>query len=82
MANFPDRYRHVLSLIRQTRGGKDYDAEWSKRMTGGGPVAWMIGRRVEQACERLGLNVNRKRLVTDLFTPPRKQEAAAQLSLF
>jgi DNA repair photolyase len=82
MANFPDRYRHVLSLIRQTRGGKDYDAEWGKRMTGGGPVAWMIGRRVEQACERLGLNANRRRLTTDLFTPPRKQEEAAQLSLF
>ena len=33
MANFPDRYRHVLSLIRQTRGGKDYDAEWGKRLS-------------------------------------------------
>ena len=82
MANFPDRYRHVLSLIRQTRGGKDYDAQWGKRMTGGGPVAWMIGRRVEQACERLGLNARKTRLTTDLFTPPRKQEEAAQLSLF
>jgi DNA repair photolyase len=82
MANFPDRYRHVLSLIRQTRGGKDYDAEWGKRMTGGGPVAWMIGRRVEQACERLGLNARKTRLTTELFTPPRKLEEAAQLSLF
>jgi DNA repair photolyase len=82
LRNYPDRYRHVMSLIRSMRGGKDYDAEWSKRMTGGGPVAWMIGRRVEQACERLGLNANRKRLTTDLFTPPRKQEEAAQLSLF
>jgi hypothetical protein len=42
----------------------------------------MIGRRVEQACERLGLNASRKRLTTDLFTPPREREAAAQLSLF
>ena len=25
MANFPDRYRHVFKLIRDTRGGKDYD---------------------------------------------------------
>ncbi len=38
MANFPDKYRHVMSLIRQTRGGKDYDAEWGKRMKGGGPL--------------------------------------------
>jgi DNA repair photolyase len=82
MANFPDRYRHVLSLIRQTRGGKDYDAEWGKRMRGGGPVAWMIGRRFEQACERLGLNARKNKLTTDLFAPPRKQEQDAQLNLF
>ena len=82
MANFPDRYRHVLSLIRQTRGGKDYDAQWGTRMKGGGPVAWLIGRRVEQACERLGLNTVKKRLTTELFTPPLQQEKAAQLSLF
>jgi len=82
MANFPDRYRHVMSLIKQTRGGRDYDAEWGKRMTGGGPYAWMIGRRVEQACERLGLNARRVSLTTDLFVPPRVQEKSAQLSLF
>jgi len=82
MANFPDRYRHVMSLIRQTRGGKDYDAEWGKRMTGGGPYAWMIGRRFEQACERLGLNARKVSLSTDLFVRPREQETSAQLSLF
>jgi DNA repair photolyase len=82
MANFPDRYRHVMSLIRQTRGGKDYDAEWGKRMTGGGPYAWMIGRRFEQACERLGLNARKTSLSTDLFVPPRAQQKSAQLSLF
>ena len=82
MANFPDRYRHVLSLIRQTRGGKDYDAQWTTRMKGGGPIAWLIGRRVEQACERLGLNAVKKRLTTELFTPPLQQQKAAQLSLF
>ena len=54
MANFPDRYRHVFELIRQIRGGKDYDSNWGKRMTGGGPIAWMIGRRFELACEKLG----------------------------
>ena len=82
MANFPDRYRHVLSLIRQTRGGKDYDAEWGKRMKGGGPIAWLIGRRFEQACERLGLNARKVALSTDLFAAPKEQEKSAQLSLF
>jgi DNA repair photolyase len=80
MANFPDRYRHVFKLIRETRGGKDYDAAWSKRMTGGGPYAWMIGRRFEVACERLGLNAGKARLTTEHFVPPRKP--SEQLSLF
>ena len=80
MANFPDRYRHVFKLIRETRGGKDYDSSFGKRMTGGGPVAWMIGRRFEVACARLGLNKARTRLTTEHFDPPRR--APQQLSLF
>ena len=80
MANFPDRYRHVFKLIRDTRGGKDYDSSWGKRMTGGGPVAWMIGRRFELACDKLGFNKTRIRLTTDHFDPPRP--AAEQFSLF
>jgi DNA repair photolyase len=79
MANFPDRYRRVFKLIRETRGGRDYDASFGKRMTGGGPVAWMIGRRFELACDRLGLNKTRTRLSTDQFDPPRR--GPHQLSL-
>jgi DNA repair photolyase len=79
MANFPDRYRHVFKLIRDTRGGKDYDSSWNTRMTGAGPVAWMIGRRFELACEKLGFNKTRTRLTTEHFNPPRP--ASEQLSL-
>ena len=82
IANFPDKYRHVMSLIRQTRGGKDYDAEWGKRMKGGGPYAWMIGRRFSQACERLKLNEKKSALSTDQFTRPRSTEISKQLCLF
>jgi DNA repair photolyase len=80
MANFPDRYRHVFKLVRDMRGGKDYDSAWDKRMTGAGPIAWMIGRRFEAACEKLGLNKARSSLTTEHFSPPRQE--AAQLSLF
>jgi DNA repair photolyase len=79
-ANFPDRERHVFALIRQTRGGKDYDATFGKRMTGGGPYAWMIGKRFETTCSRLGLNVHKTELTTEHFKPP--QPASEQLSLF
>src|SRR3989440_31137 len=80
MANFPDRYRHVFALIREMRGGKDYDSTWGRRMKGSGPHAWMIGRRFEIACERLGLNQSKVKLTTQHFTPPRPQ--AQQLTLF
>jgi DNA repair photolyase len=74
LANFPDRYRHVFKLIRDMRGGKDYDSTWEKRMTGSGPIAWMIGRRFEAACDKLRLNTTWTRLSTEHFSPPRRQE--------
>src|SRR4051794_14410913 len=54
--NYPDRAAHVMKLVRDMRGGKDYDSSWGTRMTGAGPYAWTIGRRFEKACARLGLN--------------------------
>jgi DNA repair photolyase len=80
MANYPDRYRHVMKLIRDMRGGKDYDSTWGQRMTGAGPYAWMIGRRFEAACEKLGLNTERTRLTTEHFQKPAK--GVEQLNLF
>ncbi|MHA4732098.1 PA0069 family radical SAM protein [Ensifer adhaerens] len=70
LRNYPDRYRHVMSLIRSMRGGKDYDAEFGKRMKGAGPYAWQIGRRFDLAVKRLGFNPTRRQLRDDLFVPP------------
>src|SRR3954451_5398458 len=80
MANFPDRYRHVFKLIRDMRGGKDYDSTFGKRQTGAGPIAWSIARRFEAACEKLKLNRSRAKLSPEHFSPPRQEPA--QLSLF
>jgi DNA repair photolyase len=80
LANFPDRHRHVFKLIRDMRGGKDYDSTFGTRMTGKGPIAWMIGRRFEIACERLGFNLKSAPITTEHFRPP--QPASAQLDLF
>jgi DNA repair photolyase len=76
---YPDRAKHVMSVIRSMRGGKDYDAKWGERMRGKGPYAWQIGRRFELATKRLGLNGERSRLRTDLFVPP---AAGSQFDLF
>jgi DNA repair photolyase len=78
--NYPHREEHVFKLIRDMRGGKDYDSTWGKRMKGSGPYAWMIGRRFEMACEKLGLNEAKSKLTTEHFRHPRPN--SAQLSLF
>src|SRR4249920_2593896 len=79
-ANYPDRADHVMKLIRDMRGGKDYDSNWGARMKGTGPYAWTIGRRFEIACERLGLNKHKVPLSTEQFRSPKPR--AEQLSLF
>lgn len=73
LRHYPDKYRHVMSLIRSMRDGKDYDSEWGKRMKGRGPYAWQIGRRFEISARKLGLNSDRSPLRTDLFIQPRKE---------
>jgi len=70
MRHYPDRYKHVLSVMRSMRGGKDYDAIWGERMRGKGPYAWMIGRRFELAAKRLGLNQPKLQLRADRFKAP------------
>ncbi len=79
LRHYPERYRHVMSLIRSMRGGKDYDADWNKRMRGTGPYAWQISRRIEMACKRLEMNTSRLQLRSDLFVNP--NPPAKQLSL-
>ena len=79
-ASYPDRYEHVMSVMRSMRGGKDYDSEWGVRQRGKGPYAWMIGRRFEMAAKRLGLNTERRLLRNDLFTAP--VPVGGQMKLF
>jgi DNA repair photolyase len=78
--HFPDKSKHVISLVRDLHGGKDYDATFGKRQTGAGPYAWSIGRRFELACRRLGINRRRLRLNNSLFKPPMRR--GNQLDLF
>jgi DNA repair photolyase len=78
--HYPDKLKHVFSVLQESRGGKDYDSKWGERQTGVGPFAWMIGRRFEVATARLGFNEGRRRLRTDLFKPPGKD--SGQLALF
>lgn len=80
LRHFPDRVRHVLSLVRDTRGGKDYDARWGTRMTGEGPYATLLRQRFDKARERYGLDAKLPPLRADLFEAPRLE--SRQMSLF
>ncbi len=76
----PDKAGRVMNLIRELRGGRDYDSQWGQRQTGSGPLADLLLRRFELARRRHGLNSARlTKLRTDLFRDP---EAAQQDDLF
>ena len=77
--HYPDRAAHVMSLIRQMRGGKDYDSRFGARMRGEGPFAQLIAQRFRKAHSRLGFG-GMPPLDDAAFAPPRK--AAPQGELF
>jgi len=83
-AHYPERAAHVISIVRQMRGGKDNDPRFGERMRGTGNFAELISKRFAIACQRFGLNGHGGgRCVPELdcsrFVPP---SAGGQLKLF
>jgi DNA repair photolyase len=78
--HYPLKAAHVMSRVRDMRGGKENDPRFGSRMRGEGLLADLLRKRFEIACERLALNRER-RLPLDCrrFTPPR---SGPQLDLF
>ncbi|MDF2901564.1 MAG: nitrogenase cofactor biosynthesis protein NifB, partial [Phenylobacterium sp.] len=68
----PDRASRVMSLVRQMRGGLDYDAEWGKRMRGEGPIAELMSQRFQAAKKRYGLSARYDGLDLSQFRVPPK----------
>ncbi len=76
----PQRAEHVISLIRQMNGGRDYDSDFSTRMHGQGVFAELLRRRFDVACRKNGLDRARElALNTSLFVPPRRSSAQGEL---
>ncbi len=79
-AHYPDRAEHVMSLVRQMRGGRDNDPRFGARMRGTGLFAELLRSRFHIAARRLGLDTQRAGgLEVGLFRPPRPP--APQLAL-
>jgi DNA repair photolyase len=66
----PERAEHILSLIRQCRGGRLNDPRFGERMRGSGAFAELVNRRFEVARQRHGLTGRRHPARTALFRPP------------
>jgi DNA repair photolyase len=69
-AHAPLKAKHVLSLVRDVRGGRLNDPQFGRRMSGSGPYAALIAQRFRLACARLGLNKNQWALDLSRFTVP------------
>ena len=85
-AHFPDRAERVMGRVRDMRGGKDYDANFSTRMKGEGLWADLLRQRFRQAARRLGLN-ERRHGILDMSqfmrtAPPEPARDDPQLNLF
>jgi DNA repair photolyase len=76
----PGRAAKVMGRVRDLHGGRDYDPDWGKRMTGQGIWADLLARRFKVAALRLGLDAVQPPLRCDLFAAPFAQ--GAQLGLF
>ena len=68
--HYPLRKSHVMSLIRQTRQGRENDTSFGTRMTGTGAHADLIARRFAVICKQLGLNRAVEALDTTRFRVP------------
>jgi len=79
--HYPDRARHVMSLINDIRDGRDNDPNFGSRMRGQGVFAELVRRRFNKACRHLDLNQSARTLDTSLFKPPFIEDSP-QMSLF
>ena len=81
--HFPDRARHVLELIRETRGGGLSDSRFGKRFTGTGVYADLLARRFARAAREFGLSERQDLTCTDFRAPAAEATLAeTQMSLF
>ena len=77
--HYPLKAEHVMSRLREMRGGRENDPEFGSRFRGQGLFADLLKQRFRKACQRLGLNLEDRSLATGLFKPPSRN---GQIDLF
>jgi DNA repair photolyase len=77
--HYPLKAEHVMSRLREMRGGRENDSEFGSRFRGNGLFAQLLSQRFHLACERLGFNCEEGGLDTSRFIKP---NPSGQQSLF
>lgn len=77
--HYPLKAQHVMSRVREMRGGRENDPQFGSRMRGEGEFADLLAKRFKIACKRLGLNQRDWELDMKRFKPPLR---SGQLALF
>jgi DNA repair photolyase len=77
--HYPLKAEHVMSRLREMRGGKENDSEFGSRFVGNGLFAQLLSKRFHLACERFGFNLEESALDTTRFVKPSR---SGQMSLF
>lgn len=79
-AHLPERAAHVMSLVNQARGGRDYDPSFGQRQRGTGAWADLLRQRFDLAWRKLGFaGWSRERLGCTQFVPPRPRGPQGEL---
>ena len=77
--HYPLKAEHVMSRLREMRGGRENDSEFGSRFRGNGLFADLLEQRFHMACERMGFNREDIPLATGFFKPPSRN---GQMDLF
>ena len=69
--HYPERAERVMSALKEMHGGASYDSRWHHRQRGQGPMAELLARRFQVACQRHGLAPRESfTLDSGAFRPP------------
>ncbi len=79
VVHYPLKAEHVMSRLREMRGGKENDSNFGSRFSGQGLFAQLLAQRFKLVSERLGLNRAQLELDISKFIKPDK---GGQRSLF
>jgi DNA repair photolyase len=78
--HYPLKATRIMNIVRDMRGGREYDAKYGVRQTGEGVFADLFAQRFELTCKKLGINRIRTALDTSQFNP--RSGPGAQLEMF